>query len=71
MLVYNKKETKDSKLKEDIEATTGVKIQIFIINFDYFKEQILRQEDKLIAHAIKTGFPITGNDRFYKEALHG
>src|SRR3989344_3340732 len=67
LLVYNKKELEDSKIKKDIEATTGIKIQIFIIDFEYFKEQILKEDDSVITHAIKTGFPITGNDKFYKE----
>ena len=71
ILIYNKKELEDSKIKKDIEATTGIKIQIFIIDFEYFKEQILKEEDSVITHAIKTGFPITGNDKFYKEVLNG
>lgn len=71
LLIFNKKETADKKLKEDIGAVTGVKIQTFIIDFDYFKEQILKEEDKVITHAIKTGFAITGFDKFYKEALNG
>src|SRR3989344_9439126 len=53
LLIFNKKEAKESKLKQDIEATTGVKIQTFIIDFDSFKEQIIREEDKVIIHAIK------------------
>jgi len=71
LLIYNKKELEDSKLKKDIEAVTGVKIQTFIIDFDYFKEQIIKEEDSVITHAIKTGFPITGNDKFYQEVLNG
>lgn len=71
LLVFNKKEVADKKLKEDIEAITGVKIQPFIIDFDYFKEQILKEEDKVITHAIKTGFVIAGFDKFYKEVLNG
>src|SRR3989338_1808817 len=71
LLIFNKKEANDKNLKGDIEAITGVKIQTFIIDFDYFKEQILRDEDKVITHAIKTGFAITGFDKFYKEALNG
>ena len=71
LLIYNKKETENSKLKKDIEAITGIKIQAFIIDFDYFREQILKEEDKVITHAIKTGFPITGNDKFYKQVLNG
>lgn len=71
LLIYNKKELEDSKLKKDIEAVTGIKIQTFIIDFDYFKEQILKEEDSVITHAIKTGFPITGNDKFYQEVLNG
>ncbi len=48
----------------------GVKIQIFTIDLDYLKEQILKEEDNVITHAIKTGFPITGNDKFYREVLN-
>lgn len=70
LLVYNKKEMKDSKLKENIEAITGIRIQTFIIDFEYFKEQILKKEDKVITHAIKTGFIISGHDKFYKEVLN-
>ena len=70
VLVYNKKELEDTKLKRDINAVTGVKIQTFIIKFDYFKEQIKKEEDNVITHAIKTGFPITGNDKFYQEVLN-
>lgn len=70
LLIFNKKEVSDRKLKENIEAVTGVKIQTFIIDFDYFKEQILKEEDKVITHAIKTGFTITGFDKFYKEVLN-
>ena len=70
LLVYNKKESEDTNLRSDIEATTGTKIQTFIIDFDYFKEQLLRQENKVIIHAIKTGFVISGHDIFYKEVLN-
>ena len=30
---------------------------------------ILKQDDKVVAHAIKTGFVIMGFDNFYKEVL--
>jgi predicted nucleotidyltransferase len=70
LLIYNKKETQDRKLKEDIEAITGVKIQIFIIDFEYFKEQVLKQDDKVISHAIKTGFVINGFSYFYQGVLN-
>ncbi|MBI4159423.1 nucleotidyltransferase domain-containing protein [Candidatus Woesearchaeota archaeon] len=69
LLIYNKKEEEDKKLKKDIEATTGLNIQTFIIDYDYFKEQLLKKEDNLIIHAIKTGFVITGGYYFYKEIL--
>lgn len=71
LLIFNKKELEDPKLKKDIEAVMGVKIQTFIIDFGYFKEQILKEEDSVITHAIKTGFPISGNDKFYQEVLNG
>ena len=34
-------------------------------------EHLFQQEDKVIIHAIKTGFAITGFDKFYKEVLNG
>ncbi|MDP2750199.1 MAG: nucleotidyltransferase domain-containing protein [Nanoarchaeota archaeon] len=71
LLIFNKKDMKNQKLKDDIEAITGVKIQTFIIDFDYFKNQILKEEDKVIMHAIKTGFVVSGHDLFYSEVLHG
>ena len=70
LLIYNKMESKDLKLKEEIEATTGIRIQTFIIDYAYFKEQILKKEDNVIIHAIKTGFILSGQDKFYKEVLH-
>lgn len=69
LMIYNKKETDNTKLKADIEAITGTKIQTFIIDYDYFKEQVLKQEDKVIAHSIKTGFVMLGHYSFYKEIL--
>ncbi|MFH1249355.1 MAG: nucleotidyltransferase domain-containing protein [archaeon] len=69
LLVFNKTESEDKKLKKDIEAITGVRLQIFIIDLDYFKEQILKQGDKVITQAIKTGFVVLGHDNFYKEVL--
>jgi predicted nucleotidyltransferase len=69
LLVYNKKEEMRDKLKKEIEAITGTKVQTFIIDLDYFKEQILKQEDKVISHAIKTGFVMLGHYNFYNEVL--
>lgn len=71
LLIYNKKELEDLKLRKNIEAVTGVRIQPFIIDVNYLKEQIIKEEDNVISHAIKTGFPITGNDKFYQEVLNG
>ena len=69
LLVYNKKEAENEKLKKDIEATTGTRIQAFVIDYGYFKEQLLRKEDNVIIHAIKTGFVMSGHYHFYKEVL--
>lgn len=69
LLVFNRKENIDKKIIKDLEATTGFHIQTFIIDYPYFKEQILRGEDKVITHAIKTGFLMIGHYYFYKEAL--
>ena len=69
LLIYNKKESENKELKKEIEATTGTNIQTFIIDFNYFKEQLLKQEDNVIIHAIKTGFIISGHYIFYKAVL--
>ncbi len=69
LLVFNKKEEVDKKIIKDLEATTGFHIQTFIIDYEYFKEQILKEEDKVITHAIKTGFVMSGHNYVYKEAL--
>lgn len=71
LLIYNQKELEDRQIKKDIEATTGVNIQTMVIDFNYFKEQIAKSEDSVVVHAIKTGFPIAGNDAFYREVLDG
>lgn len=71
LLIYNTKESEDKELKRDIESVTGVKIQTIIIDLEYFKEQILKQEDKVVTHAIKTGFVIRGFDYFYRAVLNG
>jgi predicted nucleotidyltransferase len=71
LLIYNKKEIEDTKLKADINAVTGVKIQTFIFDFDYFKEQISKKEDSVLIHAIKTGFTFFGHDNFYEAVLDG
>src|SRR3989344_8005994 len=70
LLIYNKKESKDLKLNKDIKAITGIEIQTFIISLEYFKEQLLKEEDKVVVHAIKTGFVISGHDQFYKKVLN-
>ena len=69
LLIYNEKEVGDSKLKKDIEAVTSANIQDLIISYDSFKEQILKEEDSVIVHAIKTGFVMSGHYYFYKEVL--
>jgi len=69
LLIYNKKDSENKELKKEIEAITGTNIQTFIIELDYFKEQLLKQEDNVIIHAIKTGFVIVGHYLFYKEIL--
>lgn len=69
LLVFNKKEEVDKKIIKDLEATTGFHIQTFIIDYAYFKEQILKEEDKVITHSIKTGFVMVGHNYFYKEVL--
>ena len=69
LLIFNKKELKNKKLLEDIEAVTGVKIQTFVIDLEYFEDQILRNEDKVVSHAIKTGYPVNGFEQVYKRII--
>lgn len=69
LLIFNKKEEQMNKLKKEIEAVTGTKIQTFIIDYAYFREQLVKKEDQVFLHAIKTGCVITGHYFFYKEIL--
>jgi predicted nucleotidyltransferase len=69
LLIYNKKEALKDKLKKDIEAITGSSVQAFTIDYHYFKEQLLKHDDAVITHAIKTGFVMLGHFYFYKEVL--
>ena len=69
LLIYNKEEEEDKKLKKDIESITGMNIQAFIIDYTYFKEQLLKKEDNVVIHAVKTGFVVIGSYYFYKEVL--
>jgi len=70
LLVFNEKEADNPKIKKEIEAITGIRIQTFIMDFDYFKEQMLKKEDNVVVHAIKTGFVVSGHNIFYKEVLN-
>jgi len=69
MIVYNGKEAAQEKLRKDIEAMTGTRIQAFTIDYEYFREQILKGEDSMLSQAIKTGFIMSGHYYFYKEVL--
>ena len=69
LLIFNEKRKKDKNLKKDIESLTGTNIQAFIIDYNYFKEQLLKKEDNIILHAVKTGFVILGCYYFYSEVL--
>ena len=69
LLIFNEKRKEDKNLKKDIESLTGTNIQAFIIDYNYFKEQLLKKEDNIILHAVKTGFVILGCYYFYSEVL--
>ena len=63
---YNKKEDKTAKY---VEAQTGIKIQIFLISPDHFKNEIKLKKDKVILSALETGFPVF-NAKYFYEAIY-
>jgi predicted nucleotidyltransferase len=69
LLVFSGKASISQRIKGDIEATTGMSVQTFPIDYGYFREQFLKQEDNVIMHAIKTGFVMSGHYYFYREVL--
>lgn len=69
LLVFNVKEAKQEKLRKDVEATTGTNVQPFIIDYAYFLDQLLKKDDNLVIHAIKTGFVVAGHGYFYRAVL--
>lgn len=69
LLIFNKEELQDDKIKKDIKSLTSIAIHPFVISLEYFKEQLLKGEDSTILDAINTGFVIIGHYYLYKEVL--
>jgi DNA-binding transcriptional ArsR family regulator len=68
-LIYNKKERRDEKLAREIEGMTGIAIQTFIYEYDYFLSQLKMQEDSVLLSAVETCFVVEGHHLFYKAVL--
>jgi len=67
LIVNHKLNTKEAS--DYAETQTGIRISIFQITYKDFKLQLKTKEDKVIASAIETGFPITNHIQYYREVF--
>jgi predicted nucleotidyltransferase len=70
LLVIHNSKQEETQIKKDIEAITGITIQTINVDLNYFKEQLMKKEDSVLMHAIKTGIPIVGTYFFYNKVLN-
>jgi len=68
--VSSSKETTD-KAEKYAEAQTGIKLQIFRINEENFKEELRIKKDNVIMSALQTGFPVFNAKYFYEVMFNG
>jgi len=60
----------NSNARKFAEAQTGIKIQIFQIVLDKFKDELKMKKDKVVQSAVETGFPVF-NNKYYYEVIYG
>ena len=64
ILEINDKNNKEAK--EQAEALTGIKLQIFRLTQEQFYKELKQKQDHTIQSAIKTGFPVFNREYFYQ-----
>lgn len=67
-IVPIKKDTK-ATIKE-VEAITGMQLQIFQMNEQDFEKELKNKDDKVVQSAIKTGFPVYNQKSYYEMILN-
>lgn len=65
MIVNERIKTEDAE--KHVSAQTGIRISCFQINYKDFLNEIKTKNDKVIASAVNTGYPITNHIKFYEE----
>ena len=66
ILEISYKNNKEEKIKNYVEAQTGIKIQVFKMTEAMFNKELNSKKDKLIQAALETGFPIFNAKYFYE-----
>lgn len=56
----------NKEVKEQVEAITGIKLQIFRLTQEQFYKELKQKQDHTIQSAIKTGFPVFNREFFYQ-----
>ncbi len=68
LLIVNGK-IKTEKAENYAEAQTGIRISCFQIAYSDFIREIKIKEDKVIASAVNSGYPLTNHLKYYEEIL--
>jgi predicted transcriptional regulator len=68
LLIVNKKIDAE-KAERYAESQTGISINCFQISYSEFLKEIKLKNDRVIASAINTGYPIMNHIKYYEEIL--
>jgi len=68
LLIVNQK-IKTEEAERYAESQTGIRASIFQILYKDFKLELKIKEDKVIASALSTGFPVTNHRQYYREVF--
>ena len=69
ILIVSNKKIDVTNAEKEVDAITGMNISSFQITFKEFLKEIKLKDDKVIASALESGYPIT-NHIYYYEVLY-
>lgn len=71
LLEVSHSKEKDEKAEKYAEVQTGIKLQVFKITEENFKDELRIKKDNVIMSAINTGFPVFNAKYFYEVLYNG
>lgn len=61
---------KTDKAEAYADSQTGLKINVIQVTYDDFKKELKLKNDKVVASAVNTGYPVTNNIEYYRWILN-